>query len=169
MLSHKKYNERIAFILLFCLLALECDSGLAPPQIPPSPPYGFKGTVYFQNWLPKDSIKDLRVVAFQNYPPGDIAAEYFGNRLRFSDELISSYGANSIPYTIILNPMDVDSIPYIAVGKRFGDNQLKDWGMVGVYYAIGNSSRPGTVKVFPDSIVSGIDIYVDFNYPPTQP
>ncbi|MDI6766583.1 MAG: hypothetical protein QME52_07150 [Bacteroidota bacterium] len=173
MKSHKKYKERIVYspllILIFFLFAWGCDQGLEPPQEPPPPSYGFEGVIYFQNWFPIDSIKSLRVVAFQNYPPGDIAVEYFENRLRFSDDLISSHGADSIPYTVILNPMYVDSIPYIAVGQQFGENQFQDWRMVGIYYSIGDSSRPGTVKVFPDSIVSGINIYVDFNNPPPQP
>lgn len=173
MKSHKKNNEQIVYsrlaILIFCLFAWECDSGLSPPQIPPSPSYGFKGTVYFQNWPPDTTIKDLRVVAFQNYPPVSIASEFFAGRLRFSDDMVLSYGDDSIPYTVTLNPMNIDSIPYVAVGQRFGENQLQDWKMVGIYYSIDDSSLPGTVKVFSDSFVTGIDIYVDFNNPPPQP
>ena len=155
--------------MLVLLFLNGCDKGLEPNKIPPPPPYGFKGVVYFQNWPPSDSVKELRVVAFQNYPPGNIATEYIARRLRFSDDLKTLYGNNSIPYIVILNPMNVDSIPYVAIGQRFGDNLLQDWKLVGVYFSPDDSTRKGTVKALQDSIVRGINIFVDFHNLPPQP
>lgn len=165
------YSTRIIFLLFIfisCLSHWGCDKGLAPIQTQP-PPYGFKGVVYFKNWPPADIIVKLYVVAFRNYPPGDIFNEYQNGNLRFSNDLVPSYGLDSIQYEVDLNPMHVDSIPFVAVGQQYGQNIQQDWRLVGFYHLINDSTKPATVRVFPDSIVEGINIKVDFNNLPQFP
>ena len=44
-----------------------CDHGLAPPS--ENQRTAISGTITYQNWPPADSLKDLRLVAFKEYPP----------------------------------------------------------------------------------------------------
>jgi len=61
-------------ISLFCIFWLSCDQGLAPDENVPEIT-GIEGTILFQNWPPPDSLYDLRLVAFKNFPPENIFVE----------------------------------------------------------------------------------------------
>ena len=76
--------RKIFLIAPFLLFLLSCDHGLKPTEagtlIYEEP--GFGGTVYFKGTWP-DTVYDLRVVAFRNYPPSDIINEVLGGKAKF--------------------------------------------------------------------------------------
>jgi len=156
-----------AFMFIF-LSVIGCDEGIAPVEVKPvTEAHGIQGTLYFTNWPPTDSIVDLRLVAFMNYPPQDIYTEVIQGRAKYSDAL--PLAVDSSTYTLILNPLPADSIRCIAVGLQFGPNIQTDWRMVGLYYNPGDSALPGRIFIPADSIVTGINISVDFQKLPPQP
>lgn len=164
-------NKKIHYILIFSFLIFfieGCDEGISPEEAPlVAEAHGIKGTLYFTNWPPVDSVIDLRLVAFLNYPPVDIISEVLQGRAKYSDKL--PYGVDSINFTLILNPLPADTIRCIAVGQQFGNNIQEDWRLVGVYYTPGDSILPGRVFIPPDSIVVDINIKVDYTKLPPQP
>jgi hypothetical protein len=166
---------KLLTIIIFCLLFLSCDAGLAPP---PPAELGFSGTVYFtpDSW-PKDSLISLWIFASQIYPL-DSAKVYSG--------------LFSVPNTIFLYPgitqslplLEVDSIPYsfpLSSGsyKYVGVIQqvspdlinlgIRVFRVVGFYKDSTNLSQPGSVRVNDNYQVKGININVDFRNPPLQP
>ena len=100
-------NKKIHYILIFSFLIFfieGCDEGISPEEAPlVAEAHGIKGTLYFTNWPPVDSVIDLRLVAFLNYPPVDIISEVLQGRAKYSDKL--PYGVDSILYLLI--PLDV--------------------------------------------------------------
>ncbi len=157
------------FAALTCLFTLflvsGCDEGLAPDAVKVIP-YGIKGTIYFRNWPPRDSIIDLCLGALSNYPVTSIIEEVTSKRASITPTL-APFFADSIPYILYLPPLPPGAIPFIGVAQQFGQNLYTDWRIVGIYYAGGDTSRPGSVLVPPDSIVEGINITVDFAHPPS--
>jgi len=146
-----------------------CDDGLAPKTIlAPQSIYGIRGTIYFKNWPPSDSIVDLRLAALKNPPSSNIFNDVIQGRVRFSGTL-TPYGADSISYELLLAPLSYGTFSYIGVAQQFGQNIRQDWRVVGVYYAFGDTTQPGTVNVPADSIVDGINLTVDFQHLPPQP
>lgn len=150
------------FLLFFIS---SCDQGIVPE---PPPAYGIAGTAYFSNWPPPDSIQDLRLVAFKSYPTGNVVNEVLQGNARFTNRL-GPHGAAEISYTLLLSPLQPGTFEYIAVAQQYGPNLFADWRAVGVYYAAGDTTRPGTVFVPGNAIVQGVDIYIDFDNPPPPP
>lgn len=155
------------FYFIFCFAVFSgCDQGLAPE---PPPQYGIAGNIYFKNWPPPDSVLDLRLVAFKNYPSGDIVSEVLQGKARFTSTL-GPYGADTISYLLLLSPLPPGIYEYIAVAQQFGSNLFRDWRPVGVYRNnTGDMTRPGSLFVPANQIVQGIDIKVDFRNPPQPP
>ena len=52
-----------------------CDHGLKPTEEESSSITGISGLITYQNWPAPDSLKDLRLVVFKNYPPDNIFNE----------------------------------------------------------------------------------------------
>jgi hypothetical protein len=159
-------------ILVFCLLALfvsGCDEGIAPEEkVTIVKTKGIGGTIYFANWPPQDSVRDLRLVAFFSYPPGDIVDDVLNGRARYTDKL-EPYGADSISYLLDMTTIYIDTLKFIAVGQQYGPNIQTDWRLVGVYFSGGDSSLPGIVVMHQDSVINGVNISVDFNKLPPLP
>src|SRR5260221_1665743 len=159
------------FVALFSVLLLSpaCDQGLSPGSGQhPTSTYGIRGTIHFRNWPPPDSIVDLRVVSFKNQPSQNILDDVLQGRAGFTPRL-EPYGVDSIAYTLILSPIPAGVFAYTAVAQQFGPNINTDWRAVGLYRTGGDTSGPGAISVPEDSIVSGIDIEVDFQHPPPPP
>jgi len=145
-----------------------CNEGIAPvDEQSISEAHGIQGTIHFTNWPPSDSIIDLRLVAFLNYPPIDIYTEVIQGRAKYTDKLPAA--VDSFSYTLILNPLPSDTIRCIAIGHQFGPDIEKDWRLVGIYYNPGDSSAPGKIFIPPDSLVANINVSVDFKKLPPQP
>ena len=153
----------------FALLCPACDQGLSPgTSVRQIPVYGISGTVHFKNWPPADSIVDLRVVSFKTFPSQDILSEVLKGKAAYT-ETLQPYGADSIPYTLVLSRLPPGAFAYTVVAQQFGQNITADWRAVGEYHAAGDTSHPGSITVAADSILTGIDIVVDFRQPPPLP
>ena len=160
----------IACILVGLLYNIRCNQGLAPENsggTSNNRPYGIQGVVKFKNWPPQDSIKDLRLGVLQHYPVADIVNEVLQGRAKFTDRL--SYGVDSLSYTLTLSPLPSGQFPFVGIAQQFGPNAQTDWRIVGIYYANGDTTKPGVVTVPSDSIVPNININVDFLHLPPQP
>ena len=162
-------------IIIFCLLSLSCDAGLAPP---PPVELGFSGTVYFSpgSW-PKDSLNSLWIFASQIYPL-DSAKVYSGlfsvpNTIflypSFTQSLPLSE-VDSIPYSF---PLNAGTYKYIGVIQQVSPDLItlgiRVFRVVGFYKDSTNRSQPGTVIVQDNYQVKGININVDFRNSPPQP
>ncbi len=147
---------------------MSCEEGLSPSTgTTTGHTYGISGVIHFQHWPPPDSILDLRLAALQNYPVASIPNEVLNGRARYSNAL--PYGIDSLNYTLTRAPLPPGTLPFVGVAQQYGPNIQQDWRVVGIYYAGGDTSHPGTVVVPNDSIVPGIDIWVDFSHLPPQP
>ena len=154
----------LLIVLLITLSGLSCDQGLSPGS---TAPYGLRGVVKFKHWPPVDSVLDLRIAVLQHYPVQNIPGEVLAGRARYGDKL--PYGVDSVSYTITLAPLPTGIIPFVGVAQRYGPDIQNDWRVVGEYYVNGDSTKPGTVHVPPDSIIGNINIDVDFLNLPPQP
>lgn len=163
-----KHSILTGFVILLSLWA--CDHGLAPPgDSSPLKPTGISGTIYYQNWPPEDSVKNLKVVVFKNYPPEDILSEVLnGNAKSYPEDLTESlpYGVDTTEYQITLAP---GTYAYTVVAHQYGDDIFNDWQAVGQYDLAPQDTLPTPITVMADSIIGGINIYVDFDSLPSQP
>ncbi|MBA4312657.1 MAG: hypothetical protein C0417_08505 [Chlorobiaceae bacterium] len=161
----------IITVIILTFSNFGCDKGLAPTEISQgggSVTKGISGTIHFSNWPPESTLVDLRLVAFKNYPPGDIVAEVMQGNAQYT-ETLKPYFSDSLSYTLVLTAATWSSIQYIVVAQQFGPNIQADWRMVGVYYTPGDSTKPGSLNLSSDGIIYGINIKVDFlNPPPAQ-
>jgi hypothetical protein len=156
-----------SFLLL--LLMGGCDQGLSPVSVSaPASLHGISGTITFHHWPPRDSLLDLRLAAFKNLPSSDLVADIRQGRARFT-ETLTPYGADSIPYRLLLAPLPPGRFSYVGVAQQFGPNIQQDWRLVGVYRTTGDTTSPGFVDVPADSVVPGVNINVDFLNPPPVP
>ena len=57
---------------------------------------------------------------------------------------------------------------YIVVAQQFGPAVFFDWRVVGQYDTTLTDTIPTSVEVFTDSVIKGINIYVDFDSLPGQ-
>ena len=157
-----------AAILLFAavLTTPGCEGGLSPENAASGAP-GFGGeVVVFSNWPVRDSVVDMRVVAFRDYPPGNILAELISGTAVFSDEL--EYGAAVQEYSITADGL-TGVFEYIAVAQQTGPQLDKDWVVVGVYTLNGDPSLPSPIDLKDGRYLENISIDVDFENLPPQP
>lgn len=129
---------------------------------------GIEGIINFRNWPAESTLVDLRLVAFKNYPPGDIVSEVMLGNAQFTESL-KPYFSDSLAYMLLLNGMPWNVIQYIVVAQQYGPNIQADWKMVGVYYSPGDTSKPGSVALSPSGVNGGINITVDFLNPQIYP
>ena len=167
-------NRLICGAVVFIVIATgvpACDQGLEPE---PPPQYGITGKIFFRNWPPPDSVGELAVAALKDYPQQNPIAEILNGIITgraVYDFPQYSYGDSVGKYQLLISPLSPGSVAYVAVGRLIGSDftNPSHWRIAGVYYAPGDTSRPGTVFVPGDQIVQGVDITVDFLNPPPQP
>ena len=157
------------FALGLAVVALVGCGGL-DPTIEPSFS-GIRGAITFiggpASW-PKDSIYDLRVVAFEEQPrvPSDILASLLRQR--------ASYTPAMLPVRIDSCRFEIEvlaaprTFPYVVVAMQVGPNFQQDWLMLDVYAPTGDKSVPGIIRV-PSGGVVDIRFVVDFANLPPQP
>jgi len=154
-----------SLLLLVLLLTVSCDDhGLAPV---PSEKPGFGGTITVVSaWPPADSLVDLRVVAFEKYPPENILLEVASGRALISAPL--QFNIERQSYTI---PADgiAKTYKYIAVAHQYGDSLMTNWRAVGVYSAEGLPEQPYEIALDGSRFLGDVDIKVDFYNLPPQP
>lgn len=153
-----------ATVLLMLASACE-DHGLSP--ISPSDIPGFSGTLRIRSpWPPQDSVRDLRIAAFRNYPPKDLLSEVLGGSAVFSEGL--PYGVDSIPYRVQGEPLD-GVFAYVVVAQNYGPDPFQHWRAVGVYTVTGDVHAPSPIDLGGRRFLRDIDISVDFLNLPPQP
>lgn len=167
----------LSFGLVVFLLVLEgCHTGLAPIN----EPSGFKGVVRFTNWPPADSVRDLRIVAFESYPTDSAniitsllngtAAFYPDLGVRF--ETVFPRNAASASYEFTTKNgynLQLKNYTYIILAQQYGPNVFTDWRPAGVYAVRPNSFEPAPVRVLLHQMIPNINIDVDFDNPPPRP
>ncbi len=170
--NHRQKRGAIfgALLVLSLLMLAGCNRGLAPLQTSPAVQPGFGGTIHFVSvWPQADSVQDLRVVAFYDYPPGNIFTEVTSGKAKVYPPIGSSglsKFVDSLSYKFTLD--SAGTFQYVVVAMQYGSNVLKDWKVVGAYGYSHGAGYPEPVTVPPDSFVNGIDLEVDFkNTPPT--
>ncbi len=149
------------YFLLAILLLPACDGGLEPHKA--AEKSFIRGRVYYLN-DPVDTVKDMRVVAFKNYPPKDIISEITGGTAIFTNQTIA-YMVDSTDFEIEVTNAPV-KYEYIVVAQNYGT--MLDWRAVGVYCLSGNDSIPTPLLVERGKSYF-IKINVDFNNLPPQP
>lgn len=153
----------LLFSFLSILLLGSCDTGLRPE---PDKTSYLKGTIRYidslENWKSADSIKDLRVVAFKNFPPVSVLEEVIGGRAYFTMQSLPTF-VKSSEFIIEIKDAPV-TLNYIAVAQQFGG--LIDWRVVGLYSQIKDSAA---ILKIEQGKTYNITIDVDFKNLPKQP
>lgn len=158
----RKFTQLI-FVPILLFLLWNCDSGLKPE---PDKTSFLRGKITFvdsyNNWLAADSIKDLRVVAFKNFPPSNVLEEVLTGRAYFTMESIPTF-VDSANFYIEIKDAPV-TLNYIAVAQQYGG--LMDWRVVGLYSKIKDSAATLNIE---QGKTYNIEIKVDFKNLPPQP
>ncbi len=155
-------SKFLLVVFLFTMTALHCDRGLSPTE-PGTASSGISGTVYFSNWPPPDSLFDIRIILFQDYPPASIV-----------DDILSG---KAIVYPAGLNdtlPRYMDSLNYqfaappgnygfLTVAEQYGPNFYQDWQIAGFYDTTPQDTLPTPVVIPAGEILTGIRIFVNFD------
>jgi hypothetical protein len=158
----------IPVLLLFPLLSA-CDEGLKP-----TPTYVPRGTVSglitYHNWPPRDSLVDLRLVAFTQFPPLNIVSSVLNGVAvvypSINDTALVPFYVDSLRYSF---QTVAGHYAYLVVAQQFGADIMKDWRVVGQYDLDTNLAVPTAIDVPENGVVSAININVDFKNPPPQP
>lgn len=174
---HFLRNNRIlrSQIIWLCLLPTflllsRCDHGLNPNEaannIASTP--GFGGIVRIVSALPPpDSLRDLRVVAFRNYPPKDIVLEVATKQAVFTDSTLN-FKDKVISYKIQQAEV-IGEFKYVVVAQQYGANILTDWRVVGVYTITSDVTKPSSIMIPTGTFLNNINMDVDFYNLPPQP
>jgi hypothetical protein len=168
-----KLTGLFLFVQVFFLTVISCDHGISPG---PPESSGFGGTVTFLSSWP-DSVKRSFIVVFENplLEPDDFTI----NNLKFLTREIplgvqshqfSSEDSAYIPPAP--GPFPAGSYSYIAVVQQSTELlslARKDWFVSGIYYAQGDTTKPGIMIIPESTFIRNINIKVNFNNPPPQP
>jgi len=158
------------FISVLSLLFFSaCDEGLKP--VPAYVPSGtLSGLITYHNWPPRDSLVNLRIVAFTEFPPTDIvfsvlqgiAAVYPS----IGDTALIPFYVDSLRYSFVVR---AGHYPYVVVAQQFGPDVMKNWRVVGQYDLDTNLAVPEAIDVPDRGVVKDVNINVDFTNLPPQP
>lgn len=120
------------YLLFFvlALIVLSCDGGLNP-EIDRNA--YINGKIIFisprSEFPPKDSLKDLRVVCFKDYPPKNIIEDVLTGNAYFTEQSLS-YENDTVPFSIKISDPPVE-LKYIVAAQNYGT--LVEWRAIGVY------------------------------------
>jgi len=166
----KAFRIQTAILILFASISIHrCDHGIAPMAEVATEPGGISGTITYLHWPDLSTIKNLKVVVFKKFPPGDILQEVVnGDAIVHPPELNQSLprgeGVDSTFYSMEI-PGGV--YEYVVVAQQFGT--IYDWRAVGQYDISPQDSLPTAIQVLSGQILTNIDIRVDFDNLPVQP
>jgi hypothetical protein len=162
--------------LLFAALTISsfcgCDKGLGPLN----EVSGFGGHIRFHNWPPADSVRDLRVVAFTEFPAdsGGILAQLIAGRANVYPQV----GNKGLPlfqddiaynFTTEGTTLQPGVYQYVVLAQQYGPNIFTDWKPAAVYTLDPATFQPAPVRVLLHKITPGIDLDADFHRPPPKP
>ena len=162
-----KYSS-FALLLILLILNFSCGEGIAPEPIVQT---GFSGTVTFIGGWP-EGITRTHIVVFKD--PLLSAGDFNAFNLKFVSVEIpyssTKFDYNSADTAVV--PISEGEYSYIAVAQQKTPNvslNRKDWFVIGVYYAGGDTTNPGKLIIPENTLVKNINIICDFNNPPPQP
>jgi hypothetical protein len=163
------WTAAAALILQVLFVHSGCDEGLKPD--PPRIPMGsFSGLMVFEHWPSPDSLFDLRLVAFRDFPPTDILSEVLGGRAyvypSLGDTATLPFFVDSTRYIVTI---PIGRYEYIVIAQRFGPSLTTDWRAVGQYDLDSNLAVPSPLTIVENDTLQDINIYVDFSNPPPPP
>jgi len=131
---------------------------------------GIEGTILFQNWPPPDSLYDLRLVAFKNFPPENIFVEIITQQAYAYPPI--TVDTTWIPFYVDQAEFEFELPPgtydYLVVAHRYGPNILEDWQAVG-QYDTDSDSLPSSFTIVEGQLLKNIIILADFKQLPIQP
>ena len=158
------------FCLILLLGILACDKGLSPVNADLQKA-GFSGTINFVGAWP-DSVARTHIVVFKD--PLNSTGDFNPINLRYvSLEIpygVRKYNYNSLDSSYV--PITAGSFSYLAVVQSNSQNlslNRIDWKVVGVYYNNNDTTKPGTLIIPDNTLVTDVNITCDFNHPPKQP
>jgi hypothetical protein len=167
-----QYKKAGIILLLLIFFISTCDHGLSPPPEEAGKPSGICGTIRYLNWPPADSLFDLRLIIFPDYPPENIISEIAsGNAVVYppiSDTTHLPFLKDTTSYSVKLSPGIYE---YIVIAQQHSMPKFvqENWRVVGQYDTSLSDPEPTAVTVMEDSIMHSIDINVDFENIPLQP
>lgn len=162
-----KNLSRLSILML--ILFYSCNQGLEP--IKEEDKLEIRGLITFvngkDNFPPIDSLKDLRVAFFQEYPDSaNILNDFISGNLIFTDDTLN-YNVDTASYSKILETPPV-SFKYICVVQNYGG--LLDWKVVGLYTDDTVNYTPKTLFIDKkNGELNKVNINVNFKNPPPQP
>ena len=162
--------NQISVVFLFLtlmLLIFSCDEGLSPEETEPEIS-GVSGTVYFINWpppnsAPPDTVFDIRLIIFPNFPPADFADEIISGRAILFPGLNDAklpFPFDSLNYEIPLIP---GTYEYFAVAHQFGSNLFNDWHVIGHYDTTPQDTLPTPLQITEGQMLRDINILANFD------
>jgi len=161
---------RLLSILLIPVL-FSCSHGIEPaPEVTQEP--GFSGTIYFKGAWP-DSIIQTRIVLFKD--PLLSSADFNAFNLRYVSEMIpentTEYTYNTLSDLSSVANIEPGEYSYLAVAQStaFASFSRSDWVVVGLYTIPPDTLNPAKLKIPPNTFLTNINIYCDFDNPPIQP
>jgi hypothetical protein len=152
---------------MLVLIISACDEGLSPDDSAPSFT-GVSGTVYFENWPspntpPPDSIADVRLILFPDFPPSSIEDEILSGRAvlfpGINEDKLTFY-IDSLNFKIALSP---GTYEYFAVAHQYGPNLFADWRVVGHYDTTPQDTLPTPLTVASGEHLEDLIITANFD------
>jgi hypothetical protein len=151
------------------MAGVRCNQGLEPVE-PGTAVSAVAGTIRYRNWPPPDSLLDLRIVAFREFPPGNIVASVLSGQAAvyppLGDTSLVPFYVDSVRYGFALDP---GTYEYVTVVQQFGQNLFTDWRAVGQYDLDTNLEVPSPILVPAADTLRDVNISVDFSHPPPPP
>lgn len=156
---------RVILLFIFGILLISCEGGLKPE--PEGKSY-LKGEIIYKdgnkNWPTSDSLFDLRVVAFKNFPPSDVFQEVLSGSAYFTNDSLPYY-VDKTDFILEISDSPVE-LKYIAIAQQYGG--ILEWKAIGVYTESGDNTKHSSVFIDKGE-TKVIQILVDFNNLPPQP
>ncbi len=162
-------NHYIKYLLVFVVILVACDHGIDPGDIEP-PAQGISGTIHYYNWPPQNTLFDLRLIVFNDYPPGDIWFQITQSKAFVYPPI----GPDNLPYfedsTDFIMQLEVGTYEYVVIAQQVGPSYtIEDWRAVGQYDTTLLDTIPTAITIEKDSLLQEINIIVDFDSLPGQP
>ena len=158
-------------LILATMIFLFCDKGASPTDNNQTPQVsGVSGTVYYKNWPSPDSLKNIRLIVFKNYPPTNIVSEILSGQAvvypALGDTVGLPFNVDSTNYEFELDP---GTYAYFVVGWQYGANLYNDWLAAGEYDTSPGDTLPTPLVISKNQILKNIYIQVNFDSLPYQP
>lgn len=170
-ISTMKYLPLGIIISSILFFLIQCEHGLSPSDAKqiPKDVTGISGFILYKNWPSSDSLKNLRLVAFRNFPPQNILADVLaGQAIVYPPIDTSAHLLYNVPFEEYTMSLPPDTFKYVVVAQQYGDNIATDWRAVG-QYDIDTDSLPTAIIIGNGTFLESININVDFENPPIQP